>query len=159
MWTIRISLDLYGDSFSPKAFVGQLTDSLIVFRSNEATDLNTNKTGTYGFGSLSILAPTKIGIPGQLAEYENWYIDFVERHKDLIDKNGVTELNLFIDVFYSGGQCNWEIFSREGLKKVGQYGIAIPISFYSLTDDQIVELLKDAKYSEDAIKDFVEEVR
>jgi hypothetical protein len=157
MWTIRISLDLSGDSFSPKIFLGQLTDSLIVFNSNEATDLKTNKTGEYGFGSLSILAPTKIGIPGQLTTYENWYIDFIERHKALMDKNGVTEINLFIDVFHSGGQCNWEIFSREGLKKIGQYGIAIPISFYSLKDDQLVDLLRDANYSEDKIKDFVKQ--
>jgi hypothetical protein len=156
MWTIRISLDLYGDNFSPKRFLGQLPNSFIVWNSHEATDLKwTNKTETYEFGSLSILAPTKIGIPEELMEYENWYIDFIELHKDLMDKNGVTEINLFIDVFHSGGQCNWEIFSRDGLRKIGRHGIAIPISFYSLTDDQIIDLLRDAKYSEERIKDFV----
>jgi hypothetical protein len=106
---------------------------------------------------LSILAPTKIGIPGELTDYENWYINFIEVHKELIDRNCVTEINLFIDVFHSGGQCNWEIFSREGLKKIGRYGIAIPISFYSLTDHQIIDLLRDANYSEDKIRDFVKE--
>src|SRR5688572_30573233 len=166
MWTIRISLDLYGDNFSPKTFLGQLPNTFIIFRTNEATDLkwvntkwaskaNTNEI--YGFGSLSILAPTKIGITRQLTDYENWYIGFIELYKDLMDRNGVTEINLFIDVFHSGGQCNWEIFTRDGLRKIGQYGIAIPISFYSLTDDKIVDLLRDAKYSEDKIKDFVRE--
>jgi hypothetical protein len=157
MWTLRICLDLYGDNFSPKTFLGQLPNSFIVFSSNEATDLKTNKTGTYDFGSLSILAPAKIGIPGQLTDYENWYIDFIELHKDLMDRSGVTEINLFIDVFHSGGQCNWEIFSRDGLKKIGRHGIAIPISFCSLIDSQIIDMLRDANYSEDKIKDFIEQ--
>jgi hypothetical protein len=156
MWTIRISLDLYGDNFSPKTFLGQLPNSFVVFNSSEGTDLKTNKTGTYDVGSLSILAPTKIGVPRELPDYENWYIDFIERYKDLMDANGVTEINLFIDVFYSGGQCNWEIFSRDGLRKIGKHGIAIPISFYSLKDDEIINMLRDAKYSEERIKDFVE---
>lgn len=157
MWTIRISLDLYGDSFSPKTFLGQLPNSFIVFNSKEATDLTSNKTGTYDFGSLSILAPKKIGLPGELDDYENWYIDFIERHKGLMDRNGVTEINLFVEVFYSEGQCNWEMFSREGLKKIGRYGIAIPISFYSLTGNQIIDMLRDANYPEDRIKNFIEQ--
>ena len=166
MWVMRISLELMGDSFSPKVFLGQLSDSFIVFHSHEATDLKIipknskiTKPGTYDFGSLSILAPSKIAIPEHphLADYENWYIDFIERYKELMDKYGVTEINLYIEVFHSGGQCNFEIFSKDALRKIALHGIAVPISFYSLTYNQIVDLLRDAKYSEQMIKDFVEQ--
>ena len=159
MWIVRICLDVSGENFSPKALLPELSGSFIVFSSHEPADLMLMRPGTYEYGCLSILAPSKIAIPEhpQLADYENWYLDFIEQHKEVMARGGVTEINLVMDVFHSGGQCNFEIFSKDGLKKIGRHGVALPISFYSSRDDQIVDLLRDAKYPEGVIKDFVDQ--
>src|SRR5688500_3178831 len=136
MWIIRISLDLYGDKFSPKKFLSEITDTVHVFNSTEPDDLNDkDPEGVYGFGSLSILSPQTYGLQYEMTDYENWYFDFIDKNKRTFDQHSITKINLFLDVFDNGGQLNFEIFSRDLLKKVALYNIAIPISFYRLTTE------------------------
>src|SRR5688572_4443688 len=107
----RISLDLYGDNFTPKELLKEVNFPYIVFNSNEVEDLKfTNKVETYDFGSLSLLAPTHYGLQGELDDYENWYVNVIENNNRIFEKYGITEINLFIDVFFTK-QCNFEIFS------------------------------------------------
>jgi hypothetical protein len=157
MWIIRISLDLYGDKFSPKKFLAKITDTIHIFSSNEPDDLKFKKSEeVYGFGSLSILSPQIYGLQCEMTEYENWYFDFIDKNKSIFDQQGVTEINLFIDVFDNGGQLNFEIFSRELLKKVGLYNIAIPISYYRLTTEQIVDMLMETNITQEKLQQYVD---
>ena len=156
MWIIRISLDLTGDKFSPKELLKALTDNVHIFYSNEPDDINErDPNGIFGFGSLTILCPKIYGLQYQMTAYENWYLDFIDNNKNLLDKNGVTEMSLYIEVFDNGGQLNFEIFSRELLKKVGQYDIAIPISYYRLTTEQIIEMLDETEISKEELEEYV----
>jgi hypothetical protein len=158
MWIIRISLDLYGDNFSPRKALKEITDNIQISSSNEPDDLNDkDPDGVYGFGSLSILSPQIYGLQYEMAEYEEWYLNFIEKYKPVFDKHGVTAINLFFDVFDNGGQLNFEILSRELLKKVGQYEIAIPISVYRLTTEQIVDMLSVTTMSQEKLKQYVED--
>lgn len=156
MWIIRMSLDLYGDKFSPNEFLKELTKEIFIFTSNEAGDFKfSNKKSTYEFGSISILCPPKYGLNDELQEYVNWYFDFLSKNTTLLNKYGVTEINMFTDVFHVGGQLNLEIFSRDQLKIVGQYGIALPLSYYKLAKNEILELLHETNLSKDKITAFI----
>jgi hypothetical protein len=156
MWIIRISLDLTGDKFSPKEFLKVLTDKVHVFYRNELDDKNEkDPNGIFGFGSLTVLCPKIYGLQYEMTDYENWYFDFIDNNKILLDKNGATEISLYIEVFDDGGQLNFEIFSRELLKKVGQHNIAIPISYYRLTTEQIIEMLGETEISKEKLKEYV----
>jgi hypothetical protein len=156
MWIIRISLDLNGDKFSPQEFLNELTDNVHIFYSNEPDDINDkDPDGIFGFGSLVILCPKIYGLQYQMTDYENWYLNFIDNNKKLLDKNGVTEMSLYIEVFDNGGQLNFEIFSRELLKKIGQYDIAIPISYYRLTTEQLIEMLDKTEISKEELEEYV----
>jgi hypothetical protein len=156
MWIIRISLDLTGDKFSPKAFIEELTDNIHIFTSNEPDDINDrDPNGIFGFGSLTVLCPKVYGLQYEMTDYEKWYLDFIDNNKKLLDKYGVDEMSLYIEVFDNGGQLNFEIFSRQLLKKVGQFDIAIPISYYRLTTEQIIDMLDETEISKEKLKEYV----
>ena len=157
MWIIRISLDLYGDNFSPTKALTEITDNIHIFSSNEPNDLNDkDPKGIYGFGSLSILSPQIYGLQYEVAEYEEWYLSFIDKYKPTLDKHGVTEINLFFDVFDNGSQLNFEILSRDLLKKVGQHSIAIPISVNRLTTEAIIDMLSETTIPQEKLRQFTE---
>lgn len=157
MWIISISLDLYGDNFSPKKFLEQVLEPIHVFDFNEPDDPNeVDPEGVFGFGCLSIKSPQIYGLQYEMTEYESWYFDFLDRNKDLLNQHGVEKVNLFMNVFHNGGQLNFEIFSRDLLKKVASYDIAIPISYHRLTTEQIVDMLKDTTISEEKMREYIE---
>ena len=158
MVAIRISLNIYGDTFSAANFLSKISDPLIVFDSNEATDLKwDDKPDLYEFGSVSILNPKKVGMHDEhFCEYERWYVNFINKYYQTIKECGGTKLDLFLDVFFNG-QCNLEIFDRTMLSKLSVFDVAIPISIYHLTSEQIEDILLDAGYDSTIIKDFIEE--
>jgi hypothetical protein len=156
MWIIRISLELYGNNFSPKALLNEVKDNIHVFYSNEPTDINDkDPDGIFGFGNLIILCPQIYGLQYEMTDYENWYLNFIDNNIMLLNKNGITEMSLYIEVFDNGGQLNFEIFSREMLKKIGQYDIAIPVSYYRLTIEQIIKMLDETEISKEKLKKYV----
>jgi hypothetical protein len=135
MVAIRISLHIYGDTFSPANFFSKINDPLIIFTSNEATDLKwDNKPDLYQFGSTNILNPKKVGMYDQhIGEYQTWYVNFLNKHYQTIKECGGTELNLIFDVFTSGQFNNLEIFDRTMLSQLSVFGVAMPMSIYHLT--------------------------
>ncbi len=138
---IRISLDLYGENFSPKEFQKKIDTSFVVFTSNEANDFNeVNEDKNYGFGSLSILNPLIYGINDELLKYQNWYVDFIEKYNEVIINHEVTEVRLFWEVFFTE-QCNFEIFDSSSLIILAKHKISIPISVYKITLDEMKEMI------------------
>jgi hypothetical protein len=151
MLLLRISLDLQGDNFSPKGLLSQLKEPFIIFSSNEPSDYkDSNNKDQYEFGSISILHPKKIGIEFELEDYQEWYVNLIEKNYEKFKTLGVKDISLFVDVFYND-QCNFEIFNKNLLKRISDYSISIPISVYNLNKDQLIDLLKDAGYSEKTI--------
>ena len=157
MLLIRISLDILGDNFSPNMLLTKLNinTSFITFTSNEPTDfLTKDKNDQYGFGSISILHPNKVGVEDNLSEYEEWYVEFLETNYKFFIDSGANEVNLLYETFYNK-QCNFEIFNKELLKKITVYNVSIPICVYMLTNSQIREILCDANYNKDYVKQIM----
>ena len=156
MWIYRITLELQGDDFSPRKFLENITDSLVIFNKIEPEDfIETNPAIKNGFGFLSVISPQKYGLQYETDEYEKWYLDFLEKNAALIRAHGIKEINLFVDFYHTQGQLNAEIFSRETLKKLVEFNIAIPFSYYNLTRDQISKMLEDTEYNKDKILDYL----
>ena len=64
-------------------------------------------------------------------------------------------MSLYIEIFHNEGQLNFEIFSRELLKKIGQYEISIPISYYNVTTENIIEMLNETKISNEKLNEYI----
>lgn len=146
MLIIRISLDLYGEAFSPKKLSSEIKEPFRVSNSNEVTDINERSNKKYGMGFMSIQHPYKIGIEYQLIEYQKWYVDFILKNHSAFVRNSVESICLFFDVFYSN-QCNFEILDNELLKEISPFNISLPISVYNQTQHELVTLLESEGYS------------
>jgi hypothetical protein len=156
MFILRISLEVSGAQFSPAALLPALPFPHVVFDSHEASDtpsLGPGQATTYGFGSLSLLAPGKIGV-APTATYEQWYVDFLDSTHDQLVGAGVTEINLRWDVFYTR-QCHFELFTRQQLARLAPYPVALPVSVYQLSEEQMQDLLADAGWNARQIKRYV----
>lgn len=82
--------------------------------------------------------------------YEKWYVNFIRNNYTTFKRYGVKEMNIFINVFYSG-QCNFEIFDKKLLALLSQYKISLPISIYALSNKELEEILKEKGYSDKRI--------
>ncbi|EDQ7228053.1 hypothetical protein XL92_001450 [Salmonella enterica subsp. enterica] len=153
MLIIRVSLDLYGELFSPKKLVSEIKESFRVFNSNEVNDINKRNNKKYKMGFMSIQHPDKIGIEYQLIEYQKWYIDFILKNYNSFINNNVESICLFFDVYYSN-QCNFEILDNELLKKISQFNISLPVSVYSQTQHELITLLESEGYSSQDIDEI-----
>jgi hypothetical protein len=157
MWIERIMLDLSGDGFSPNAFLKSLTVPIIPFGQNESADPNSkDPSGSYGFGSLSIVAPQHYGVQhfGHV-EYEAWYINFLNDHRDLIRQQGVSSIELFIEFFHDDGQLNTEVLSRDAMKIIAEFNIALPLSYYRVRREALIEMLSETDLSPEQIAAYV----
>jgi hypothetical protein len=91
-----------------------------------------------------------------VAGYEQWYLDIVETYCPLFKRHGVTEVNLFLEIFYTK-QCSFEVFSRQGIAILAQHQVAVPISVYHLSKPRSIELLVDAGWTRAQVKAYVAE--
>ncbi len=150
---IRITLDLYGDNFSPHKLLPQLKDSFKLIDSNEKTDIDKIRHRQYDFGALSLQHPDCIGIEYKSTEYQKWYIDFILKNHIAFTTNCVDRVDLFYNVYYSN-QCNFEILDKELLSSISGLGISLPISVYQQTKEELIELLEIEGYSNFEIREI-----
>lgn len=155
MVLMRMIAEISGERFSPSSFCKKITIPFDVFLSHEPDEIDEESGENFGFGCISILNPIRIGVEYELIEYQEWYVDFIEMMDAVFKGCGGGEINLFIDIFYSG-QCNLEILDRNFLGRVAKYNVALPISVYSLKNDELKELLRSEGYAQARIEEIFE---
>ncbi|MCB0798819.1 MAG: hypothetical protein KDB85_14480, partial [Chitinophagales bacterium] len=71
--------------------------------------------------------------------YEQDFVSFIESNYQMFIEYGANEFELFIEIYYNGEQCNFEVFNKSILKLFGSMEISIPISVYTLDQQEILE--------------------
>lgn len=75
--------------------------------------------------------------------YDQWYVDFVEKNHEIFLNCGVDDITIFIEVFaLENGQCNVEILYQQEVKSLTEYDVALPVSIYSLTREEMDQLIE-----------------
>lgn len=142
MLIFKITLNASGQKLKPKNLVEAIDNKFIVAELNNPGDkFRINSDKIYDFGSISIWNPKKFGFQGEGVGYEEWFVNFIEKNYSKFITFGVEDITLFIEVYYSGGQCNFEIFTKDLLKRLMIFDVSLPISIYLLTEAEIQELL------------------
>ena len=104
-------------------------------------DKKYNGESVYNYGVISLMHQNIFARENEIMDYDNWFVNFIEKNKQLLIDEGVEEFEIFIEVYFSG-QCNFEIFDRENLSKLSKSKVALPISVYSMTVEEMGDLLK-----------------
>lgn len=133
----KYSFSITGDNFYPERVIKNIK----VFEIGSFFSPTDKRVGVkieeYGYGNLSFWHPKKFATEDEILIYEKDFIEFIEKNYHLFIDNGANELEIFIEIYFDGGQCNFEIFDKEILKKISKFGISMPISIYVLSDEEI----------------------
>ncbi len=134
----KYSISISGDDFHPEKIIEEIQGDFVVNTFFNPTDKKLiNISEEYGYGSMSFWHPYKNSTEDKIIEYEKSFVEFIDENYTLFVKNGVNEFEIFIEIYFDGGQCNFEIFNKELLKKFGVLGVSLPISVYVLTSEEI----------------------
>lgn len=127
-----------GDSFYPEIILNDIQSDFVVDSYFNPTDKKVeNRSDEYGYGNLSFWHKNKFSTEGEIAKYERDFIEFIEKNHSFFVENGVTDFEIFIEIYFDGGQCNFEIFNKQLLKKIGDFEVSLPISVYLLSIEEI----------------------
>ena len=136
----KYDFSISGDNFFPEKIIDKIQGgftTMSFFSPKDKKKVNENEE--YGFGSMSFWHPKKFTTEERISEYENSFIEFIEINYNVFIEYKVTDLQILVELFYDGGQCNFEIFSKDLLKRLVNFGVSIPVSIYVLEEDKLVE--------------------
>jgi hypothetical protein len=129
----KYDFSVLGDNFYPSSIIDKIEGDFLVDSYFSPTDKNERKPSEeYGFGCMSFWHPKKFSTENRIVEYDLAFIEFIEKNYSMFVENGVNDLQIFIEIYFDGGQCNFEIFDKHLLKKLVQFGASLPISVYIL---------------------------
>ncbi|MEJ5056066.1 hypothetical protein [Sphingobacterium sp. MYb382] len=134
----KYEFSVSGDHFCPENLIKLIGDEFIVDSYFKSDDRKVNGE-EYGYGSISFWHPQKYATEEVVRDYDRSFVDFVERNYSLFTEYGGDDFQFFVEIYYDGGQCNFEIFDKRLLKKLGSIGVSVPVSVYSL---EVQEILK-----------------
>lgn len=151
MLIVQLTINLYGNNLGARDLINIIKDPVNISFFHESTDINPSTNQNYGFGHVAIQHPTKLGFGYELELYYRWYVNFIENYYNFFKINGLEEINIFIDIYYST-KCNIEIFDSKLLKQLTEYDVSIPLSAYKVSPDKIKEILKNKGYTDSLIE-------
>lgn len=127
-----------GDNLYPERIIERIQGDFVVDSYFSPTDRKpNNKNSEYGYGGVSLWHPYKFSTDDRILEYETAFVEFIEKNYNVFIENGASELQIFIEIYYEGGQCNFEVFNKNLLKKLAEFGVSIPISVYVIKEQEL----------------------
>lgn len=134
----KITFSATGDSFSPNKILDKITGNFVVKSIHSHGDQKfVNRNDTYDFGTVSYWHPKEFATEDNILDYENDFIQFITDNEHTFRENLADDLSLYIEVYFDGGQCNFEIFSKSSLAKLANASVSLPISIYILDPSEL----------------------
>jgi hypothetical protein len=142
----KYNFSVSGNNFYPDKVLKKLKGNFLIGSYFQPNDMKfEDNFEVYGYGSISFWHPKKFSSEEKINDYENEFILFIEENFSTFVENGVEDLQIFIEIYFDGGQCNFEIFNKELLKRLGLFGVSLPISIYTLKEEEINEWRREIK--------------
>lgn len=136
----KYSLTVSGDDFYPEKVISKLDSTFIVdsyFSPNDQKFSDSNEK--YDYGGIFFWHPCKYSTEDKIADYEKGFIDFLEKNYKLFADSGGNTIDIYLEIYYGGDQCNFEIFSKALLNRLAVYNVSLPISVYVLKEEVLQE--------------------
>ncbi|MDJ1467597.1 hypothetical protein QNI19_18670 [Cytophagaceae bacterium DM2B3-1] len=140
----KISLVISGDNLVPEKVIEGTSKDFIVVSYNSPTDRKfADKEDLYGYGVITFWHTKKFATRENIHTFEGEYVAFIENNFSLFTLNGATDFELYMEVYYDGGQCNFEIFDKDLVARLAKFRISIPVSVYVLSDLELNKWMKE----------------
>lgn len=142
----KYNLSISGELFYPNKILKYLQKNILINSYFNPTDKKPiNPLEEYGYGSISLWHPKKFSTEDEIKNYENDLIEFLLKHRSYFIDNGANEFEIFVEIYFDGEQCNFEIFNSDLLKKVHEFNLSLPVSVYVLKKNEIKKWEKEIK--------------
>lgn len=129
----KYCLTASGDRFIPDEILPQIKGEYLLVGKSNPTDKENNKSDfEYGLGYASFFHPKKFATEDFIVEYNEWFISFIKSNKTLFFAKGINDLSIYVEIYFDGGQCNFEIFNKKQLLEICNINISFPVSVYIL---------------------------
>ena len=107
------------------------------------------KTGEkYDFGLIRLLHPKVYIDDDKLVDYLSWLSDFIKEYFDIFYTLGMEEVWFYTNIYYTDSFLSLELFDSDFLKQIASYkiSISIPMNIYEVTEQEIIEMLRNRPY-------------
>jgi hypothetical protein len=137
----KYTFSISGDDLYPEKVLDKIQGDFIAVSHFSPTDKKKfgDKNSEYGYGGISFWHPNKFATEDRIMDYEKAFVEFIENNYGLFFQNGGNDLDIYLEIYYDGGQCNFEVFNKEMLSKLAKLGVSLPISIYILEENQLQE--------------------
>ena len=107
------------------------------------------KTGEkYNFGCICLSHPKVYIDDDELVDYLSWLSDFIKEYFDIFYTLGMEEVWFYTNIYYTNSFLSLELFDSDFLKQIASYkiSISIPMNIYEVTEQEIIEMLRERPY-------------
>ena len=111
-------------------------------------DKNPKKDEKYGFGCISLSHPKVYIADDELVDYLSWLSDFIKEYFDIFYTLGMEKACFVTNIYYTDSFLSLELFDSDFLKQIASYkiSISIPMDIYKVTEQEIIEMLRNRPY-------------
>jgi len=126
-------MNIYGDTFIASSIIDKIIGNIEVHNYWDPTDKRSDKENEiYGFGNIDIKPKIKYATGVSQIRYAKQFVKILEDNYVLIKNAGGDEVEIYIEAYYDGKQCNFQIFDNKILAEFAKYEVSLPISVYRL---------------------------
>ena len=102
----------------------------------------------YGFGCISLSHPKVYIADDELVDYLSWLSDFIKEYFDIFYTLGMEKACFFTNIYYTDSFLSLDLFDSDFLKQIASYkiSISIPMNIYEVTEQEIIEMLRERPY-------------
>ena len=100
----------------------------------------------YGFGCIRLSHPKVYIADDELVDYLSWLSDFIKEYFDIFYTLGMEEVCFFTNIYYTDSFLSLELFNSDFFKQTASYKISIPMNIYKVTEQEIIEMLRNRPY-------------
>ena len=108
-----------------------------------------NKKGEkYDFGCIGLSHPKVYIADDELVDYLSWLSDFIKEYFDIFYTLGMEKACFVINIYYTNSFLSLELFDSDFFKQIASYkiSISIPMNIYEVTEQEIIEMLRNRPY-------------
>ena len=126
-------------------FSSYLIDSTILAESYHLYSISGEK---YNFGCICLSHPKVYIADDELVDYLSWLSDFIKEYFDIFYTLGMEEVCFYTNIYYTDSFLSLELFDSDFLKQIASYkiSISIPMNIYKVTEQEIIEMLRNRPY-------------
>ena len=142
------SIEIYGTELLIDEILKILGNKIKIDSIIHPNDKNPKRDEKYGFGRISLSHP-KVYIAGdELVDYLSWLSDFIKEYFDIFYTLGMEKACFVTNIYYTNSFLSLELFDSDFLKQIASYkiSISIPMNIYEVTEQEIIEMLRERPY-------------